>query len=351
MCRRSLAMRMGRLARVLIISLLALVIGPLLIPIPPVGEHSPEELAGPNSRFADVRGIRIHYQEAGDGALGIVLLHGFAASTFSWQEVMGPMSKWGRVIAFDRPAFGLTSRPMPGEWTGRNPYGVIPQADLTIGLMDQLGIDRAILVGHSGGGTVALLTALQHPERVQALVLEAPSIYDRETVPQPVRALLGTPQARRLGPLVMRYMVGALGERGIRMAWYDQERDLSDVIEGYEVPKQVRDWDRALWETMVAAEPVDLPDRVREIRTPTLVISGDSDRIVPIDRSYRAAQEMPDARMEVIPRCGHLPHEECAEAFLAAVEPFISAVAEDAGSATSGRASGSTAPHTTSASR
>jgi pimeloyl-ACP methyl ester carboxylesterase len=324
-------MRVGRVARMLIISLLALVIGPLLIPFPPIGEYSPEELAGPDSRFADVAGLRVHYHQAGDGNLGIVLLHGFAASTFSWQEVMEPMSRWGRVIAFDRPAFGLTSRPMPGEWTGRNPYGVVAQVRLTIGLLDQLGIDRAILVGHSGGGTVAVLTALQHPERIEALVLESPSIYDRETVPQPVRALLSTPQARRMGPLIMRYLVDEFGERGIRMAWHDESRDLTGVIEGYEVPKQVRDWDRALWETVVAAEPVDLPDRIREIRTPTLVISGDDDRIVPVERSFRVSQEMPNARMEIIPQCGHLPHEECPEPFLNAVEPFISAIAADSG--------------------
>jgi pimeloyl-ACP methyl ester carboxylesterase len=336
-------MRMGRVARVLVISLLALVIGPLLIPIPPAGEYSPAELAGPESHFADVDGLRLHYHQAGNGDLGIVLLHGFAASTFSWQEVMEPMSRWGKVIAFDRPAFGLTSRPMPGEWTGRNPYGVISQVDLTIGLMDELGMYRAILVGHSGGGTVAVLTALRHPDRIQALVLEAPSIYDRDTVPQPVRALLASPQARRLGPLVVRYLVSVYGERGIRMAWHDENRDLTAVIEGYEVPKQVRDWDRALWETVVAAEPVDLPDRVREIRAPTLVISGDDDQIVPLERSFRVAEEMPNARLEIIQQCGHLPHEECPEAFLAAVEPFISTLAGDRGRESGERDAGSPA--------
>ena len=104
----------------------------------------------------------------------LVLLHGLAASVFSWREVMEPLSAVGTVIAFDRPAFGLTGRPMPGDWADENPYSPEIQPNLTVSLMDKLGMEKAVLVGHSAGGTIAVHTALRHPDRVEALVLVDP---------------------------------------------------------------------------------------------------------------------------------------------------------------------------------
>ena len=91
----------------------------------------------------------------GQGEPVLILLHGFGASEFSWREVMEPLSTYGRVIAYDRPAFGLTERPMEGNWTGTNPYSVQGNVELLDGLMDELGVDKAILVGNSAGGGVA----------------------------------------------------------------------------------------------------------------------------------------------------------------------------------------------------
>ncbi len=96
--------------------LVVILVGPFLVPIPPLeGTASPERLADPDSRFIEVDGLVVHYKIAGQGSPAILLLHGFGASVFSWREVMEPLSWYGMVVAFDRPAFGLTSRPMPEE--------------------------------------------------------------------------------------------------------------------------------------------------------------------------------------------------------------------------------------------
>ncbi|HNB53832.1 MAG TPA: hypothetical protein PK530_17935, partial [Anaerolineales bacterium] len=88
--------------------LLALLIGPFLIPIPPLENTvSPAQLADADSQFIDINGLTVHYKETGSGDTVFILLHGFAASEFSWREVMEPLAAYGRVIAFDRPAFGL----------------------------------------------------------------------------------------------------------------------------------------------------------------------------------------------------------------------------------------------------
>ncbi len=301
--------------------LLVLLVGPFLVPVPPQeGTVPPEQLADPDSRFVEVNGLTVHYKMAGSGRPALILLHGFAASTFSWREVIGPMSEWGTVVAFDRPGFGLTERPM--QWTGPSPYSPEAQAALTVGLMDVLGIERAVLVGNSAGGAIALLTALTYPERVEALVLVDPAVYVGGGAPGWVRPLLNTPQMRRLGPLLAR----SIRDWGVdfgRSAWHDPTKLTPEIWEGYAKPLRAENWDRALWEVTRASRPLGLEKRLGEVRVPVLVVTGDDDRIVPTEQSIRLAGEIPGAQLVVIPECGHVPQEECPGPFLEAVEAFL----------------------------
>ncbi len=139
--------------------LVLLLVGPFLIPIPPLQDTvPPHELAGPEDTFIEINGLSVHYELKGQGEPVFILLHGFGASIFSWREVIEPLSKIGTVLAYDRPAFGLTERPM--HWEGVNPYSQAGNINLLLGIMDAFNIDRAILVGNSAGGTLATAFAL-----------------------------------------------------------------------------------------------------------------------------------------------------------------------------------------------
>lgn len=303
--------------------LLLILVGPFLMPIPPLEGTVPSaELADSDSQFVEIDGLNVHYKMAGQGEPTLILLHGFGASVFSWREVFEPLRDVGTVIAFDRPAFGLTERPMPGEWSDSNPYSPEAQADLTVALMDEFDIQQAVLVGNSAGGTVATLTALEYPERVQALVLVDAAIYSGGGTPGLVRPLLQLPQMRRLGPYLVR-SIATRGEGLIRTAWHDPSKITPDVIEEYREPLKTQNWDRALWELTLTSHPLGLPERLGRIQQPTLVITGDDDRIVPTEESVRLANEMPGAELVVIPECGHVPQEECPEPFIEAVSNFL----------------------------
>ena len=304
--------------------LLLVLVVPFLIPVPPLEGTVPvEQLADPDSRFADLNGVKVHYQVAGEGRPALVLLHGFAASVFSWREVMGPLAGSHTVVAFDRPGFGLTERPLPGQWEGPSPYSPEAQVDLTLALMDTLGIDRAVLIGNSAGGAVAMLTALTHPERVQALILVDPAIYrGGMQLPGVVRWLLGSPQARRLGPLFVRSIRNWGLEFG-RSAWHDPSKITDEIWAGYTRPLQAENWDKGLYEVTLASRSLGLDKRLGELQMPVLVITGDDDQIVPTEQSIRLAGELPNAELVVVPNCGHVPHEECPEPFLAAVNSFL----------------------------
>jgi pimeloyl-ACP methyl ester carboxylesterase len=302
--------------------LAAILIGPFLVPIPPL-EHTlpPEELADPDSRFTEVDDLQVHYKATGEGRPAFILLHGFGASVFSWREVIDPLGAIGTVVAFDRPAFGLTERPLAWE-EGSNPYTPQAQVALVVELMDTLGIEDAVLVGNSAGGTVAVQTLLAHPERVQALVLVDAAIYEGGGTPGWIRPLLKTPQMDRLGPLLAR-QISRQGDAFLESAWHDPSKITPQIREGYREPLRAQHWDRALWELTKASRRRDLADQIGDLAVPSLVISGDDDRIVPVESSIRLAEQLPNAELVIIPNCGHLPQEECPQPFLEAVTNFL----------------------------
>jgi pimeloyl-ACP methyl ester carboxylesterase len=304
------------------ISLLIVLLGPFLIPIPPLeNTRPPTELADPDSHFIEIEGVQVHYKQLGQGEPVFILLHGFASSIFSWREVMAPLAEIGTVIAFDRPAFGLTERPI--TWQGENPYTTAFSVKLTIGLMDALGVKQAILVGNSAGGTVSMLTALEFPDRVKSLILVDPAVYTTGSARSPLlNWILHTPQAQRLGPLLVRRFQESGRDFG-RSAWHDPSKLTDEIWAGYTLPLQAEHWDVALWQFTLAAQPLYLPERLDEFTQPILVITGDDDRIVPTADSIRLAGELPNAQLAVIANCGHVPHEEQPAEFMKAVLSFL----------------------------
>jgi len=306
---------------VLVIILLLVLVGPFLIPVPPLeGTRPAQELADPDSQFIEINGLSLHVKTAGQGDPVFVLLHGFGASLYSWNAVMEPFSQIGKVIAFDRPAFGLTERPL--DWEGQNPYGLEAQVALVVGLLDHFGVQSAILVGNSAGGTVAMQTALAYPERVSALILVDPAVYNGGGAPSWIRPLLATPQMRHLGPLVAR-QIQVRGPQLIEMAWHDPAKLQPETIALYKKPLQVDNWDKALWELTLASRASKLDKRLDELTLPILVITGDDDRIVPTADSIRLAGELPNASLVVIEAAGHVPHEEQPAEFMDAVREFL----------------------------
>jgi pimeloyl-ACP methyl ester carboxylesterase len=305
----------------LIILVFLVLVGPFLIPVPPLADTvPPEQLADPDSQFIKINGLSVHVKTRGHGEPVFVLLHGFGASLFSWHAVMDPISQYGTVIAYDRPAFGLTERPM--TWTGENPYSSQANVDLLLGLLDHFKVQKAILVGNSAGATVSMQFTLQHPERVQALILVDPAVYEGGGGPSWLRPFYNTPEMNHLGPLIVR-SIQSSGIDLIKMAWYEPSKITPETMSGYTKPLRADNWDRALWDFTAASQPSTLSNHLNEFTLPVLVITGDSDKIVPTADSVRLADALPYARLVIIPQAGHVPHEEQPDDFMQAVDEFV----------------------------
>jgi pimeloyl-ACP methyl ester carboxylesterase len=311
---------------ILLALLFLLVLGPLLIPVSRLQNTvDARQLADADSRFADLGGVSVHYKLNGDGERNFVLLHGSSTGLVTWQQVVGAFEAWGRVLAFDRPAFGLTSRPPAGMrlTSGVNPYGSEGNVLILSHLMDLHDMGSAILVGNAAGSSLALRVALEHPEQVQALVLVSPVVPGGGNRPGWVQALMRTPQLERLGPLIMRQMAGEPGMQLVRNAWAQPERISDETILAYRQAFRVNDWDRGLWELSKASNEPQLMPFLNTLTVPTLIVVGDADQMVPPEQSERLATEIPGAERVVLAGCGHLPQEECPEALLQAVESFL----------------------------
>jgi pimeloyl-ACP methyl ester carboxylesterase len=289
----------------------------------------PVRVAEPGSRFVSVPfagtpGIELHYLEDGEAAEGgttFLLLHGFTFNAYTWQPQVAALAARGRTIALDQLPYGLGAKLAPGDWHGPNPYSREAQVALVLGAMDALGVERAVVVGNSSGGTLALELALAEPERVEALVLVAPWVYvHRPVIPRFVAESL---PLQRLSLFIAR----KLGEDGglLDLSYADAEGIGAERRRLARLHTHTRNWDLA-WAALLnrsLSTPIEVGARLAAIARPALVLSGDADRLVPPADSRRVAERLPEGKFVLLPGCGHVPHEECPEAFAAALEKWL----------------------------
>lgn len=319
--RRVRSIALGALAS----GVVAFLVVPFLIPFETSGTLTFAEAAGPDAEFVTLTGIEVHLetvQYTGDSADPpvIVLLHGFGASTFSWREVLQPLAAVGDVIAYDRPGFGFTERPAV-EGEGENPYGTPGNLELLDALLADIAPNReVIVVGHSAGGLIAAEYARLNSDTVDQLVLVAPAVYTTGGLPAWLAPFVGLPQIQRLGPILVQG-IATSGEQLLEQSFVDQAVLTDAVREGYRAPLTVIGWEEGLWRFTTAPRDNGLVANLDGISQPTLLITGDSDTVVPTADTERLATELPGSELVIIPQSGHLPHEE-------APEPFVDAVVE-----------------------
>ncbi|MCS7099676.1 MAG: alpha/beta hydrolase [Sulfolobales archaeon] len=322
MCTHGFSMYLKRRVLKVVAIFAVLLLTLATIPIPEVGSPV-EDLALPGSKFVNVDGIKIHYLDEGSGNCTLLLLHGFGASALSWRYVVGSLSSYCRVLAFDRPGFGLTERVDPRA-PPYNPYTYEGVLKLTRRFMEKLNVTHPVVVGHSAGGGLALLLALEHPELVSALLLVAPAWKPRtrqwyEVVITSIPLL-----SDKYGPLLVRGLVGSL-ERVLRAAWYNKSLLTPEVEEVYKYPLKARNWDRGLYWILKYYVFPDIAKSLANLREPTLVVHGDRDELVPLASSVELCEKV-NASLVVMEGVGHLPHEESPEVFVKYVVEFLNSL-------------------------
>jgi pimeloyl-ACP methyl ester carboxylesterase len=256
-----------------------------------------------------------------EGERLIVLLHGFGASTFSWRTVTSELSRLGHVVAYDRPGFGKT--PVVERSKANDPYSLAGQVQLLREIIETKAKNRpVVVVGHSAGALVATEFALRYPELLNCLVLESPAVWRTPPVPSWLGRALRNRTIENRGQRLLEGFSKA-GMKILRDSFYDPAKLTQDVIDGYTEPMKNPDWKLSLWRFMTASQKNEVRTNLWRIEMPVLVITGDHDKIVKVEDTFKVAERLLLHSIYLVPNTGHLAHEEDPKDFLRVVNRFI----------------------------
>src|SRR6185436_12657812 len=292
----------------------------LLRPKDVVWEHNREVVFHVDySRFVEVDGVRLHYQEAGDPeAPPMILIHGFAASNLVWSKVFLEFAAAGyRVIAPDLPGYGYSAKPRHLDYT------IARQAEMVVSFLKQLNIDGAVLVGSSYGAAIAAMIALDHPALVEKLVMVG-AVNNNKPTRYLLMRLFGSPI---IGDILSPLLVGSRRLLRLRMKRvYDRHSWVLDErrVDARHLPLRTRGAHRAIIRTVRRWDAERVSRDAHLLTQPTLLLWGDTDREVPLSDGQRLHEAIAGSRLIVFRECGHLPHEEYPEAFTKVVSDFCS---------------------------
>ena len=266
------------------------------------------------SHFADIDGVRVHYQEKGTGT-PLLLLHGFTSSTYSWKDVFEPLSKDFHVIAVDLKGFGFSGKP-DGDYSRR------AQAALVTRLLDYLKIEKAWLCGNSMGGEIALDVALVNPQRIAGLIL-----IDSSGVEVPGSSSLAP--SYLLIPVVGRVLTALsltsdkLVRQGLEKSFYDHAKVTDERVANYYRPLQTRGGQLAALRARVQADLFPIEQDLGKVNAPALIIWGAADQLIPLAAGRKMSSLIKDSRLVIFESCGHLPQEEMPARVVAEMTKFI----------------------------
>lgn len=273
---------------------------------------------------ADLDGLEVAYIDAGPrDAQPVVFVHGLSSYMGFWEHQLPAFADDYRVIALDLPGYGASSRPDAA-------YTPSWYAQVVVDLLDELGVDDAVWVGHSMGGQVSLTAALNHPSRVRALVLSAPAGFETfqdahadwmidywtegralEAREEDLRATFTTLVFNHYDEGVERLL-----EERVRMGKHPDFQGTSVAVS------------RSV--AGMLNEPVY--DRLGEIEQPALVVFGTHDKMIPnavfnggrtVSVAKRGVDALPNAELVMVPRAGHTVHHDAPDAFNSATVRFL----------------------------
>jgi pimeloyl-ACP methyl ester carboxylesterase len=273
-------------------------------------------------QHVSIHGHRVAFRTGGEGPV-VLLIHGMAGSSATWQHVLPALAQRFTVVAPDLLGHGESGKPRRGE------YALGAHANVLRDLLYFLGHERASLVGQSLGGGVAMQLAYQFPERCERLVLVSSGGLGQEvnlvlralTFPgaEYVFPLVCTPRLRDAGNAVASWF----GSIGLRVAPAVEEmwRSYASLAEA--------DTRRAFFRTLhavidLSGQAVTAADRLYLAeQVPTLIMWGARDPIIPVDHATAAHEVMPGSRLVIFDDVGHFPHCEAPDRFVDVLVDFI----------------------------
>jgi pimeloyl-ACP methyl ester carboxylesterase len=273
----------------------------------------------PTGKFLEIDGCRLHYVEQGQGE-PLVLLHGNGSmiQDFKSSGLMDLAAEQYRVLAFDRPGYGHSDRPRTSTWTADL------QADLICKALQRLNIERALVLGHSWGASVAVALALKHPAMVRGLVLASGYYYptlraDTIVLSGPAIPVIGDVIRFTIAPLLARLIWPGMlrkifGPRSVPAKFaggFPKEMALR--------PSQIRA--AAAESALLVPAALSHCDDYAALKMPVTIIAGADDRLIDTDeQSARLHRDVVQSEFGSLAGEGHMIHQTATASVMAAIE-------------------------------
>jgi pimeloyl-ACP methyl ester carboxylesterase len=274
------------------------------------------------SLFVYSPGEYLHYRVVGNGPRAVVLLHGFAATLRTWDDLVPliPAEEY-TLHLMDLKGHGGSSKLPGGDYSAPHNARIISEYIRSRQLTD------VTLIGHSFGGTVALLAALDCPEIGRLILIGAPCF------PQQVPLFMRILGLQLIGPLLMNAVPAEwIARSALKRAFYRQELITVQLIERYAAGYRNKGASTALSCTVrqiLPANTAQLAAGYAGLSIPVLLVWGEYDRIVTPWQGERLHRELSNSQLVIIPACGHNPHEERPEETFAIIRDFLTTCVVD----------------------
>ncbi|HEV7462461.1 MAG TPA: alpha/beta hydrolase [Methyloceanibacter sp.] len=284
------------------------------------GLSAGDAIDGPYARLGPPEApVRLYVEERGKGS-PVLLIHGFGASTYTWRYVAPELAKTHRVIAVDLKGFGQSDKPFDSR------YSVFDQAELLAQLIEDKDLRNLTLVGHSFGGGIALLLALEANERLEGRITKL-VLLDSIAYPQNIPVffrLLDVPLVSHLG---VRMVPPSVQTRvALKIAYFDDSKIDEDEVDAYAAPLKTAAGKHAIIYSARQIVPdglAEISERYKTIELPTLILWCDHDRIVPLEVGLKLRRTLPNSTLRLVEDCGHMPQEEQPASTLKLLQGFL----------------------------
>ena len=261
----------------------------------------------------DVGGMRLHVRDRGPrDAAAVVMIHGTASHLQSWDDWASGLADRFRVVRLDLPGHGLSEPDPTGDYSDERSVALLVE------LMDQLGLEKANIVGSSLGGRIAWKFAAAHPERTAKLVLVSPDGFA-----SPGFEYGKAPEVPASLSLMKHFLPMRLLRPQLSAAYADGSKMSGATLHRYHDLMRGPGNREALLERMRQTVLAPPEPYLKMITAPTLLVWGEKDRMIPVSNAQDYLRVMPDAELVSFPGLGHVPQEEAPETSLQPVRAFL----------------------------
>ncbi|RKQ31348.1 alpha/beta fold hydrolase [Oceanobacillus halophilus] len=244
--------------------------------------------------------VKVYCEYILNGKPPIVLIHGFVSSTYTFNRIIPLLENHFSIIALDLPGFGRSEKSTKFVYSYEN------YAKLVAKCMNYFQLDDASIIGHSMGGQIALYTARLVPDKIKKLVLLGCSGYLKSAN----RLLIYTSYLPLFNTFVKRSVNNKSVKDSLRNVFYNHSYITDDHVKEFERPLKDKNFPKSLIRLLRHREG-DLPtEELRKIHTPTLLIWGEDDTVVPLEVGQRLSEDLPNAELITYKETGHLVSEE-----------------------------------------